>query len=352
MHTAELDYDLPESLIAQHPAPNRSDSRLLVLHREQKIWEPVIFRELPRFLRPGDCLVMNNTRVIRARLRAAKETGARVELFLLHDRGNGNWQALVRPSRKLPPGSRVFLTRLGSSEILQPKIEVLIGARLDDEEGGGREITFGTPDVLGLLAQTGEIPLPPYIHRDKPRDEDVERYQTVYAQEPGAVAAPTAGLHFTPELLEELQGMGVGLAHVTLHVGYGTFKPISADRIEDHTLEAEDYLFTTDTARLLADTRASGGRIISVGTTSTRVLESCCANGRFEPGEGQTRHYIYPPYTFRAADALITNFHLPKSSLLALVSAFAGHDFVMDAYRFAIEQKFRFYSYGDAMLVL
>ncbi|MEA3366456.1 MAG: tRNA preQ1(34) S-adenosylmethionine ribosyltransferase-isomerase QueA, partial [Candidatus Hydrogenedentes bacterium] len=286
------------------------------------------------------CLVLNDTRVIRARLRGRKSTGGQVEVFLLHETAPGEWDALVRPSSKVKPGTVVHIT---------PGIKAKVGERLP---GGRRHVSFAQPHVLAMLETAGEVPLPPYIHRDKPEASDLTRYQTIYASAPGAVAAPTAGLHYTDELFRELDEKGVKRAFLTLHVGYGTFRPIQTERLEDHQLEPEQFSLQEATASTLNDIRAAGGRIVAVGTTVTRVLETQYHDGAFVAGGGETSRYIYPPYEFQAVDMLQTNFHLPRSSLLALVCAFGGTDFVLEAYRFAVQEGFRFYSYGDTMLIL
>lgn len=340
MKTSDLDYELPPELIAQRPAARRDESRLLVLDRAAGTMQVDVFRNLPGYLKRGDCLVLNDTRVIRARLRGRKPTGGHVEVFLLHELSPGEWRALVRPSARVPEGMRV---EFGGG--VSAKIEELL-------PGGQRRVVFDSPDVLRVLEQVGEIPLPPYIRRDHPDPGDLTRYQTVYARVPGAIAAPTAGLHFTDETLRALEAGGVDRATLTLHVGYGTFRPIMSDTVEEHVVEPEDFVFSEEIAAKLNSVRAAGGRVVAVGTTVTRVLETRFWDGRFHPGEGITDKFIYPPYRFKAVDALQTNFHLPRSSLLALVCAFAGTDFVLEAYRLAIRERFRFYSYGDAMLIL
>lgn len=340
MHVDELDYALPERLIAQRPAERRDESRLLVVDRRSGTFVEDVFRNLGRHLRSGDRLVLNDTRVIRARLSATKSSGGAVEIFLLREMGGGAWEALVRPSARVKPGTVV---RVGGR----------VDARVDDSlPGGARRITFGEPDVIGALEAIGEVPLPPYIRRGSSERADAERYQTVYAQRPGAVAAPTAGLHFTPELLAELARGGIGRASLTLHVGYGTFKPIHTSQVEEHRVDAEDFDFPEETAALLNATRAADGRVVAVGTTATRVLETQYLGGRYRSGAGQTKLFIHPPYRFGGVDALITNFHLPRSSLLALVCAFAGTELTRAAYRHAVAAEFRFYSYGDAMLIV
>jgi S-adenosylmethionine:tRNA ribosyltransferase-isomerase len=340
MRTADLDYPLPPELIAQQPCPDRDEARMLVLDRATGEMAVDVFKNVARYLRAGDCQVLNDTRVIRARLHGRKPTGGRVEIFLLHEEEPGVWTALVRPSAKVKPGAVV---------LLDGGVNATVAESLP---GGRRRVCFDRPDVLAVLERLGEIPLPPYIQRDKPEDSDLRRYQTVYASNPGAVAAPTAGLHFTDRVFASLDAAGVRRARLTLHVGYGTFKPVTAETLDAHTVDAEDFQFPRETAGLLNETRRAGGRVVAVGTTVARVLETQYRNGRFEPGDGATGLYIYPPYAFRAVDVLQTNFHLPRSSLLALVCAFAGPRLTLDAYRFAVEQRFRFYSYGDVMLIL
>lgn len=340
MLTSELDFTLPEELIAQHPAPQRDASRLLVVDRATGNFTATVFSEIGRYLHPGDCLVLNDTRVIRARLSAHKDTGGRVEVFLLRENHPGEWLCLLKPSNKVKPGARLHL---GAD------LHATAGDVLED---GKRLIRFDYEDILPKLEAIGAIPLPPYIHRDNAEPQDAERYQTVVAAKPGAVAAPTAGLHYTPELLQSLAAQGVQSTRITLHVGYGTFKPVQVEDLAQHSVDPEDFELSTQTAQQLNATRAAGGRIVAVGTTATRVLETQHRNGAFHAGVGQTSTYIYPPYTFQGVDVLQTNFHLPRSSLLALAAAFAGKELLLEAYRYAIAQRFRFYSYGDAMLIL
>lgn len=339
MHVSELDYSLPEELIAQHPCERRDESRLLVVDRASGRLRTDRFRNVAFYLRAGDCMALNDTKVIRARLRGRKPTGGRVEVFLLHERAPGVWDALVRPSAKTRAGTRVDFFGVSAE----------IGERIGLDR---RRIVFDRPDVLSVLEQTGEIPLPPYIHRDAPDPSDMTRYQTIYARDPGSVAAPTAGLHFTDEVFASLDEAGVSRVTLTLHVGYGTFSPVRTELIEDHVLDPEEFTLTEDAARRLNETRAKGGRIVAVGTTSTRVLESQFRDAKFHAASGSTSHCIYPPYTFRAVDVLQTNFHLPRSSLLALVYAFGGRQLIREAYELAIRERFRFYSYGDAMLII
>lgn len=340
MKTSELDYALPEELIAQEPCPARDASRLLVMDRAAGSISEDVFRNVAAYLRRGDCLVLNDTRVIRARLHGRKASGGKVEVFLLREETPGTWEALVRPSSRIPAGTAIELAG---------GFSVQAG---DVLPSGRRRVRFGTPDVLDRLEQLGEIPLPPYIKRARPDERDAVRYQTVYAHMPGAVAAPTAGLHFTEEVFASLTRAGVRRTMLTLHVGYGTFRPITADTLDEHVVEPEEFDFPETSAALLDATREAGGRVVAAGTTSARVLETQYADGRFRAGHGITSRYIYPPYAFSAVDVLQTNFHLPRSSLLALVCAFAGTEFVLEAYRYAIEKRFRFYSYGDTMLIL
>jgi len=340
VRTDELDYALPPDRIAQEPCDPRDAARLLVLDRASGALHEDRFYNMARYLRAGDCLAMNDTRVIRARLHGRKATGGRVEVFLLTERGPGLWEALVRPSAKVKPGTTVAFAG---------GVEAEAGAAIP---GGRRLVRFNRPDVIARLEEIGEVPLPPYVHRDGADPRDAERYQTVYAAKPGAVAAPTAGLHFTPRVFEAIEAVGATRAYLTLHVGYGTFRPIQTETVEAHALEPETFELSEETAAQLNRTRAAGGRVVAVGTTCTRVLETQYREGAYRSGSGQTAHYIHPPYTFGAVDALQTNFHLPRSSLLALVCAFAGRDLIMAAYQYAIREGFRFYSYGDVMLIL
>lgn len=339
MKTEELNYTLPEALIAQHPSEKRDASRLMVVYRDTGCIKTDIYRNVADYLRQGDCMVLNNTRVIRARLLGRKETGGRVEVFLLREETPGTWIALVRPSAKVRQGSRVLFAAGLSAIVKNP---------LPD---GYREVQFDVPDVIGHLEEAGEIPLPPYIKRKSAEPNDAQRYQTIFAAHPGAVAAPTAGLHFTEEVFARLDAKGVKQEFLTLHVGYGTFKPITANTLEEHTVDGEEFEFPEETAQSLNQVRTAGGRIVAVGTTCSRVLETQYRDNVYHPGIGITNHYIFPPYRFQAVDVLQTNFHLPKSSLLALVCAFAGRELVMEAYSKAIKEGFRFYSYGDVMLI-
>ena len=340
MRTDLLDFALPDAQIAQQPLAQRDASRLLVVDRAAGTWREDVFRNLPNYLQAGDCVVLNDTRVVRARLRGHRESGGAAEIFLLREIVPGAWSALVRPSAKIKDGARIQLAA---------GLEAVVGERLPN---GQRLVEFGRADVIAVMEAAGEIPLPPYIHREEQDPGDLTRYQTVYAASAGAVAAPTAGLHFTPEVFAALEARGVGRAKLTLHVGYGTFKPISVDDLAEHRVDPEWFAFPEETAQMLNETRARGGRIVAVGTTATRALETQHMGGRFVAGTGETDKYIYPPYTFRGVDVLQTNFHLPKSSLLALVTAFGGEELVMGAYRHAVQAGFRFYSYGDVMLIL
>lgn len=342
MRTSALDYDLPADLIAQYPSEKRDASRLLIVDRSRDSIREDVFRNFPSYLGTNDCVVVNDSRVVRARLKGRKSSGGAVEIFLLREVSRGRWEALVRPSGRLKPGSRV---ELGDRVTVTATVEELL-------ENGNRVVRFDDADVLEIMERTGETPLPPYIRRESPDARDAERYQTIYARAPGAVAAPTAGLHFTDSVLGSLREKGVPVVGLTLHVGYGTFKPVQSDELGEHRVDAEDYLFPKSTADSLNTARAQGGRVVAVGTTSVRTLETRCVDGRFSPGEGKTDVYIYPPYSFGGAEVLLTNFHLPRSSLLALVCAFGGTDLVLEAYRHAVAEKFRFYSYGDAMLIL
>jgi len=340
MQTSELDYTLPPELIAQYPSKKRDESRLLVVERATGAIRFDVFKNIAGYLNAGDCMVMNDTRVIRARLRARKATGGQVEVFLLRETDPGTWIALVKPSARVKPGTRVCIAG---------RIDATVGEALGD---GARKVHFEETNVLSLLEDIGEVPLPPYIQRERPEDADLTRYQTVYARVPGAVAAPTAGLHFTPGTLRSLEDAGIHRVTLTLHVGYGTFRPILAQSLEDHVVETEEYHFPEPTAAVLNRTRAKDRRVVAVGTTSVRVLETCYRDKTFHAGEGHTDLYIRSPYVFKAVDALQTNFHLPRSSLLALVCAFADINLIKEAYHQAIKERFRFYSYGDTMLIL
>ena len=340
MKKEDFYFDLPEELIAQDPLEDRSGSRLLVLDKETGETEHHIFREIVNYLNPGDCLVINDTKVIPARLIGEKEgTGAKVEVLLLKRKENDIWETLVKPGRKMKPGARlVFGNGLLKAEV--------IGV----VEEGNRLIRFEYEGIFKeILDQLGQMPLPPYItHQLK----DKNRYQTVYAKEEGSAAAPTAGLHFTKELLQEIRDMGVNIAEVTLHVGLGTFRPVKVENVFEHHMHSEYYKVTQEAADMINATKAAGHRVIAVGTTSTRTLESAAAeDGTLTEKSGWTDIFIYPGYKFKVIDALITNFHLPKSTLIMLVSALAGREHVLAAYKIAVEEKYRFFSFGDAMFI-
>ena len=339
MQTSDFDYNLPESSIAQTPAEPRDSSRLLVLHRDDGKLEHRIFRDVTDYLNAGDLLVLNQTRVIPARIFARKETGGRVELLLLRRCDEVTWEALAG-GKGLRVGKRVFVEANGR-DISVEIIEALTGAQ--------RLIRFSEP-IEPYFLNVGHVPLPPYIHE---KLNDPERYQTVYAKEPGSAAAPTAGLHFTPRLLEELQVKGVRVAYVTLHVGLDTFAPVNEDNPEEHKIHSEWCELTQETADAINETRARGGRVIAVGTTSVRTLESAAVGqDGIMSYHGPTSLYILPGYQFKIVDAMITNFHLPKSTLLMLVSAFAGREKILETYATAIREGYRFYSFGDAMLII
>ncbi|SFG32324.1 S-adenosylmethionine:tRNA ribosyltransferase-isomerase [Planifilum fulgidum] len=343
MDVSEFDFHLPEELIAQSPPPRRTDSRLMVLHRETGELEHRRFSDLTEYLRPGDVLVINDTRVRPARLIGMKkETGGRVEILLLKPLGEDRWEVLAKPARRLKPGSTLLF---GNGE-LQAVVEGESGV------AGGRivRLRYEGKDLEALLDRLGEMPLPPYIRK---RLDDPERYQTVYARAVGSAAAPTAGLHFTTELLEEIRGKGVDIASITLHVGLGTFRPVTAERVEDHRMHAEYYEVGEKAAEKIRAARKRGGRVVAVGTTSVRTLETVAGlHGRIVPAKGWTDIFIYPGYRFRVVDALITNFHLPRSTLLMLVSAFASRRRILAAYEEAVKLRYRFFSFGDAMLIL
>ncbi len=340
LKTEDFWYDLPEELIAQTPLEKRDSSRLLVLDRKTGETYHKHFFDVYDYLQPGDCLVMNDSRVLPARLLGKRPSGGAVELLLLRDMGDRKWECLAKPGRKLLPGQEVIF---GNGELTATILDVL-----DD---GNRLVEFHFEGIfLEVLERLGKMPLPPYI---KAQLQDQERYQTVYSREVGSAAAPTAGLHFTQELLDKLKANGVSLAFVTLHVGLGTFRPVKVENINDHHMHSELCILPSETADILNKTRKAGGRIICVGTTSCRTLESlACADGTFISGSKWTDIFIYPGYKFRAMDGLITNFHLPESTLVMLVSAFAGRDNVLRAYGEAMQEKYRFFSFGDAMLII
>ena len=340
MKTSDFYYELPPELIAQDPLEDRSSSRLMHLNRETQVISDEHFTDITRYLKAGDCLVLNNTKVLPARLYGTKiGTQAKVEVLLLTRKDADTWECIVRPGKKLRPGAVVSFGE-----------GLLTGEIIDMIEEGNRIIRFSYEGIFEeILDQLGEMPLPPYItHKLK----DKNRYQTVYAKEEGSAAAPTAGLHFTNELLDEIRAMGVKIAHVTLHVGLGTFRPVKVDDVTKHHMHSEYYYIEPDQAELINQTKQSGGRVICVGTTSCRTLESAAdENGHVPAGGKWTDIFIYPGYRFKVMDALITNFHLPESTLIMLVSAFAGKEYVFKAYEHAVEERYRFFSFGDAMFI-
>ena len=334
-------FELPEELIAQDPLPDRSASRLLVLHKDSGETEHRIFKDITKYLKPGDCLVLNNTKVIPARLIGKKEdTGAAVEVLLLKRREKNVWETLVKPGKKCRPGTKLVF----GEGVLKAEV-------LETVEEGNRLIRFSYEGIFEeVLDKLGEMPLPPYITH---KLADKNRYQTVYAKYDGSAAAPTAGLHFTAELLQQIESMGVKTVYVTLHVGLGTFRPVKADNILEHHMHSEYYEVSEEAAEKINLTKAEGGRIVCVGTTSCRTIESAAGeDGRVSAGCGNTEIFIYPGYRFKVLDALITNFHLPESTLVMLVSALAGREKVLAAYAEAVRENYRFFSFGDAMLVI
>ncbi len=344
LNISDFDYFLPPELIAQKPLPERDASRLLVLDRASGAVQHRVFRDLPDLLNPGDLVVVNRSRVIPARLLGHRSKGGEAEILLVRDRGEGRWEAMVRPGRHLRPGQRVTI---------DDDLSVVIESEALGEDGRRQvRLLSQRRDIAGALERCGHVPLPPYVRRPD-RPEDRERYQTVYAREPGSIAAPTAGLHFTPSILERLRGRGVATAEVVLHVGPGTFRPVTAPRVEDLRVPPEPYVLPPETAQAVAQARARGGRVVAVGTTSVRTLEASAAGGGgAAAGTGEIALVIVPGFRFEVVDALVTNFHLPRSSLLLLVSAFAGRERVLAAYAEAVRTGYRFYSYGDAMLII
>ncbi|MCQ4936628.1 MULTISPECIES: tRNA preQ1(34) S-adenosylmethionine ribosyltransferase-isomerase QueA [Anaerotignum] len=341
MKTSDFYYDLPEELIAQEPLEDRASSRLLVVDKLTEKWEHRHFRDIKEYLRKGDCLIINDTRVLPARLYGERVgTGAVMEILLLTRRDLDTWEVLVRPGKKAKPGDKISF---GNGRLIAEVLEVV--------EGGNRIIRFSYEGVFeAILDELGEMPLPPYITH---RLEDKERYQTVYAKHEGSAAAPTAGLHFTPGLLKEIEEMGVHIAHVTLHVGLGTFRPVKAEDILEHEMHSEYYVVEQEQADIINLAKKNGGRIFSVGTTSTRTLESVTdENGIVQAKSGWTQIFIYPSYSFKIVDCLITNFHLPESTLIMLVSALVGKDLTMAVYAQAVKERYRFFSFGDACLFL
>ncbi len=340
MKTSDFDFHLPDELIAQTPLERRDASRLLVLDKDTGAMQHMHFYDLPKLLNPGDCLVLNDSRVLPARLLGHREpTGGAVEVLLLIDRGDKVWECLVRPGRKVKPGARLsFGDGLLTADVLE------------STEGGNRLIRFHYEGIfLELLERLGKMPLPPYIKEEL---QDPERYQTVYSREVGSAAAPTAGLHFTRQLLEQIQAMGVRVCYVTLHVGLGTFRPVKEEEITDHEMHAEYCMISAETAETINRTKREGGRVICVGTTSCRTIESWAdSDGTMRESAGWTSIFIYPGYRFKVLDCLITNFHLPQSTLVMLVSALAGREHILSAYGEAVRERYRFFSFGDAMFI-
>lgn len=337
MNVSEFNYDLPEELIAQTPVEPRDTSRLLTLDRQTGATKQGTFRDILADVRPDDVWVFNNTRVIPARLYGKRPTGGRVEVLLLHPLGEDRWEVLVRPGKKALPGTALTF-------------DAGVTATVEDRtEFGGRVLKFTYDgDFYARLGEIGEMPLPPYIHE---RLQDRERYQTVYSKTPGSAAAPTAGLHFTPEVMKEIAARGATVCYVTLDVGLGTFRPVSVTEIEAHHMHSETYNVSEETARLINEAKRAGRRIVAVGTTSVRTLESAGQSGVVKAGRDATELFIYPGYEFKIVDAMVTNFHLPQSTLLMMISAFAGKDHVLAAYREAVAAKYRFFSFGDAMWI-
>jgi S-adenosylmethionine:tRNA ribosyltransferase-isomerase len=348
---SDYDYDLPAGLIADVPLAGRDESRLLLVDRQKGELVHRTIRDLPSLLEAGDCLVLNDTRVIPARLYGRRaSTGGRWQGLFLGTTAGGDWRLIGQTRGRLRPGEQIVITPAHRPDCGDEFRLTLVEIEADDGVWIARPESSGDP--FKLLDQYGTVPLPPYIHRQLATEEDWSRYQTIYARHPGAVAAPTAGLHLTPELLGALQQQGIQQTFVTLHVGIGTFRPISARLLSNHRMHSEWCELSVETAELLNATRTGGGRIVAVGTTSVRVLETAAADGALKPWRGEADLFIRPPYRFRAVDCLLTNFHLPRSSLLVLVSAFADIDLIRRAYEAAIQQRYRFYSYGDAMLIL
>ena len=339
MKKSDFDFYLPEELIAQTPLEKRDNSRLLHLDKNTGKIEHKHFYDIKQYIRPGDCLVLNDSRVLPARLIGTRPTGGAVELVLLKDLGDNCWECLSRPGRKTKPGQELIFGNGELTAVVQ-----------DLTQGGNRIVKFDYKGIfLEILERLGKMPLPPYIKEEL---QDSERYQTVYSKELGSAAAPTAGLHFTKELLSEIEDMGVSICCVTLHVGLGTFRPVKAENIEDHDMHSEFCIIPEETAKTVNDTKKAGGRVIAVGTTSCRTLESFTTDdGVLQATSGWTNIFIYPGYKFKCIDALITNFHLPESTLIMLVSALAGREHILNAYKTAVNEKYRFFSFGDAMFI-
>ena len=342
MFISDFDFDLPENLIAQTPLEKRENSRMLIVNKENSAFEDAHFYDFPRFLRKGDVLVLNNTKVFPARLFGATETGAKIEIFLVKETENKSWETLARPARRLKIGKKIIF-----SDKLSAKV-------LDKNEEGRVFIEFQADgDFDALLDEIGKTPLPPYIKRtDGNFEKDRERYQTVFAKNRGAIAAPTAGLHFTPEILENVKSSGVEIAEITLHVGYGTFEPVRVDDLSEHQVLPENYEISGETAETLNRAKSENRRIIAIGTTTTRTLESAITkHGKFIAEKNLADLTVTPNYKFKAIDGILTNFHLPQSSLLVLISTFGSHELIMNSYKHAVREKYRFYSYGDCMFI-
>ncbi len=342
MHISELDFELPGELIATEPLEHRDGSRLLIIDRSAGSYHDRGFRDLHRILEPTDVLVINNTKVFPARLLGTSDTGASVEIFLVREVAENVWDALAKPARRLPPGRSIAFGEGFSGQIIQR-----------DDEGRVIVSLHAQSTIRAAIERFGRTPLPPYIKRDRDElDRDRQRYQTVFASRSGAIAAPTAGLHFTPQVFDQIKESGIQVVEVTLHVGYGTFEPIKVEDLAQHRVQPERYELSEDAAATLATARSDGRRIIAVGTTTTRTLETVIGKfGEFTASSGEADLTVLPGYEFRAVDGLLTNFHLPKSSLLALVSTFGGHELIMNSYRHAVASGYRFYSYGDCMLI-
>ena len=340
MNVSDFYYDLPEELIAHTPKKKRDESRLMVLNRAKQTIEHKTFKDIIDYLEPGDCLVRNNTKVIPARLYGKKSTGAKIEFLLLNRIEGDIWECIVRPGHKLKPGTEVEF----GDGILKAKV-------LDVMDGGTRKVEFKYEGIFNeILDKIGLMPLPPYIHESL---KDNDRYQTVYAKYEGSAAAPTAGLHFTPKLFEKIREKGVEVANVTLHVGIGTFRPVKVENVEDHHMHSEHFYIKQEDVDKINNAKKNGKRVIAIGTTSCRVLETIAdENGMVKPTEGDTQIFIYPGYKYKCLDGLVTNFHLPESTLIMLVSALAGRDYIMKAYNEAVKERYRFFSLGDAMLIL
>lgn len=345
MKTSDFDYELPENLIAQFPTQKRSESKMLVLDKSKQSLEHKHFYDIIDYLTDNDILVLNNTKVIPARLFGTKETGAKIEVFLLKDLKNGRWEVLMKPAKRVHLNDKIKIS---------DELSVIAKEQMEDGKRIVEIVCEG--DIYDLLNKYGNIPLPPYIERKMTSDEikklDYNRYQTVYAKNEGSVAAPTAGLHFTEEILQKLKNKGVTVCYVTLNVGLGTFRPVKCDDVTEHKMDSEEFEISEETAKIITEGKANGKNIVAVGTTSVRTLETAYAQfGEIKACKSSSRLFIYPPYEFKVIDKLITNFHLPKSTLIMLVSAFAGKDFVFRAYKTAVENNYRFYSYGDCMFI-